>query len=315
MAVPAFATHMCIGSPWAWSIMGDIITKESGFVASAAEDWSLAQSCLPLSIVFVFLGGAAAVLGPWQARVGHRTALLAAAGAFGGGLALGSAGIYLHSLPLLYTGYGAFAGLGLGLAYTPCISTLMQWFPDKKGTASGITIAGFGSGALLFTPVVQNCTKYFSKPPEYLGLAKDFTLSNMDGKMFANVNGAAIEVVEALASDIAKLPYTLPEGLYVVGSGSTGAWETLAVCSAGYFAIMLASALTMRAPHPSYSVDTSSATSTDMSKSAPAPVKDVAMSEAIRTPQFHLLGITFTCVAMGGMGIFSVAKPMMSEVC
>lgn len=66
MAVPAFATHMCIGSPWAWSIMGDIITKEVGFVAPVAADWTLAQSCLPLSIVFVFLGGSAAVLGPWQ---------------------------------------------------------------------------------------------------------------------------------------------------------------------------------------------------------------------------------------------------------
>lgn len=74
----------------------------------------------------------------FRSRVGHRTSLLAAAGAFGGGLALGSLGIHLHSLPLLYAGYGALAGMGLGLAYTPCISTLMQWFPDRKGTASGV---------------------------------------------------------------------------------------------------------------------------------------------------------------------------------
>lgn len=66
MAIPAFATHMCIGSPWAWSIMGDIVTKEIGFVAPVAADWTLAQSCLPLSLVFVFLGGTAAALGPWQ---------------------------------------------------------------------------------------------------------------------------------------------------------------------------------------------------------------------------------------------------------
>jgi MFS family permease len=214
--------------------MGDIITKENGFVTAAASDWTLAQSCLPLSIVFVFLGGSAAALGPWQARVGHRTSLLAAATCFGGGLALGSAGIYAHSLPLLYTGYGALAGLGLGLSYTPCIAALMQWFPDKKGTASGITIAGFGSGALLFTPLVQHLTQHFARMPEYLGPAADFSLRSVGGRLFADLDSGAVEVVEALASDIGKLSHSaLPEGLYVVGSGGTGAAEALGVCAAG----------------------------------------------------------------------------------
>jgi hypothetical protein len=102
MAIPAFATHMCIGSPWAWSIMGDIVTREIGFVAPVAADWTLMQSAFPLSMVFFFLGGSAAVLGPWQSRVGHRKSILLAALAFGGGLGIGSLGIYLHQLPLLY---------------------------------------------------------------------------------------------------------------------------------------------------------------------------------------------------------------------
>lgn len=337
MAIPAFATNMCIGSPWAWSIMGDIITKEVGFVAPVAADWSLAQSCLPLSIVFVVLGGSAAALGPWQSRVGHRKSLFAAALTFGGGLAIGSAGIHLHSLPLLYAGYGALAGLGLGLSYTPCIATLMQWFPDRKGTASGITVAGFGSGALLFTPLVQNLTIFFAKMPEYVGPTEDFVLRNVNGCMFTDVNGSAVEVVEAIAYDIAKLSYALPEGLYIVGSGSTGASEALGVCAIGYFTVMLASALALRTPHSSYIPDQiTSSNSVVIAKSGipVASVKDISMPEAIRynictrycvlhtslffisrrSPQFHLLGITFTCLAMGGMGIFSVAKPMMSEV-
>lgn len=263
--------------------MGDVITKENGFVASVATDWTLAQSCLPLSLVFVFLGGSAAALGPWQARVGHRTSLLAASACFGSGLALGSVGVSMHSLPLLYAGYGALAGLGLGLSYTPCISTLMQWFPDKKGTASGIAVAGFGSGALLFTPLVQNLTKYFAKMPEFLGPAKDFALRSVDGKLFTDFNGSPVEVVEAMASDLAKLHYSLPEGLYVVGSGSTGAAETLAVCAAGYFSIMLVSALALRTPHPTFSPE-GMATSTNDKTSKPAivPIEDVSMAEAVR---------------------------------
>ena len=101
-------------------------------------------------------------------KVGARKAMAAASIAFGGGLTLGAAGLYLHSLPLLYLGYGFLGGTGIGLAYTPPVQTLMQWFPDKKGIASGLTIAGFGSGALLFTPCVQYLMKQFAVLPQYL---------------------------------------------------------------------------------------------------------------------------------------------------
>jgi MFS family permease len=268
--------------------MGDIITRENGFVAPTGLDWTLMQSALPLSIVFVFLGGSAAVLGPWQSRVGHRKSILYAAMSFGGGLAVGSLGIYLHVLPLLYLGYGALAGTGLGLAYTPCISALMQWFPDKKGTASGITIAGFGSGALLFTPLVQKLTKHFAKLPEYLGPAKDFAINIVDGNMYVDINGKAVQVVEAMAADVAKLSVKLPEGLYVVGSGSTGAAETLAVLAAGYFSVMFASSLALKTPHASFVPPVAAPSLKPLGADvgtapvAPPKVVDVSMQEAIR---------------------------------
>jgi MFS family permease len=191
-------------------------------VAPVAADWALSDAAFPLSLVFIMLGGSAAVLGPWQNKVGVRKALMFSSFAFGGGLMLGAAGIHFHMLPLLYLGYGIMGGTGLGLAYTPPIQTLMQWFPDKRGTASGLAIAGFGSGALVFTPLAQALMKHFAKLPEYVGPTKDFALQHIDGKMFTEVNGALVEVVEALSSDIAKLPYDLSEGLYVVGSGATG---------------------------------------------------------------------------------------------
>jgi MFS family permease len=314
MVVPAFATHMAIGSPWAWSIMADVITREKGFVASAASDWTLMESAFPLSVVFLVLGLSASVVGKWQMKVGARHAIAMSAAAFGGGCVMGAAGIQLHSLPLLYAGYGFMAGTGLGLAYTPPVQTLMQWFPDKKGIASGLTIAGFGSGALFFSPAVQYLMKQFAKMPEYLGPANQFTTSLKDGRLFADVNGAMVEVVNAGAAELAKVHYELAEGLYVVGSGSTGAAEALAVMGGAYFAVLMGSAMALRKPHPSFVAPMPVVTPGKNVYVPPVPAREINLDEAMRVPQFYLLGTAFFCLASGGMGMFSVAKPMMSEV-
>jgi MFS family permease len=303
------------GSPYGWSLMADIITKEQGFVASAAADWTLTETALPLSIVFAFQGLISAFFGKWQLKVGPRKTLACAALAFGGGVGLGALGIYLHSLPLIYLGYGALAGTGIGLGYTPPVQTLLQWFPDKKGIASGLAIAGFGSGALLFTPAIQHLSKKFAKLPEYLGPAENFTTKLIDGRLFADLGSdKLVEVIQVGTAELAKIPYTLSEGLYVVGSGSTGAYEALAIMSGIYFTSMLASSLLIRDPHPSYTVQTVPSTSTGPAQPAAIQYQDVSVEAAMRTKQFGLLGVSFFCLATGGMGMFSVAKPMMSEV-
>ena len=311
MTIPAFATHMCIGSPYGWSLMGDVLTREIGFVTSSAADWTLMQTALPLSLVFLMQGVSASIFGKWQLQVGPRLSLAAASVAFGGGITLGAIGIQLHSLPLLYLGYGFLGGTGIGLAYTPPVQTLIQWFPDKKGIASGLTIAGFGSGALVFTPLVQMLMKEYAKMPEYLGPVTNFATKVVDGRLFACVDGKMVEVVEAGIKELAKLPYDLSEGLYVVGTGSTGAAEALATFGAAYFVIMLGSSLAIKRPHPSFAPGGTAAKSAG---NPVATVPDVTLDAAMLTPQFHLLGITFMCVATGGMGLFSVAKPLMSEV-
>jgi len=186
--------------------MGDVLTREIGFVASSAADWTLMQTAFPLSLVFLMQGVSASLFGKWQLKVGPRLSLAAASVAFGGGLSLGAAGIYFHSLPLIYLGYGFLGGTGIGLAYTPPVQTLIQWFPDKKGIASGLTIAGFGSGALVFTPLVQMLMKQYAKMPEYLGPVTNFTTKVVDGRLFADVDGKMVEVVEAGIKELAKLP-------------------------------------------------------------------------------------------------------------
>jgi MFS family permease len=312
MVVPAFITHMAIGSTWAWSLTADVVTREQGFVAPAAADWTMMDSVFPLSMVFAVLGFSASALGKWQMKVGTRKAIAAASVTFGGGCLLGAAGIYCHNLPLLYLGYGGLAGLGLGLSYTPPVQTLMQWFPDKKGLASGLTIAGFGSGALVYTPIAQYLMKHFAKMPEYLGPANEFVTQVVDGKLFADVNGALVEVVRAGTAELAKIPYSLPEGLYVVGTGATGAAETLALMGGVYFSVLLASALAIRKPHPAYVAPV--AVVKQGGFVAPVPAREITLDEAMRQPQFYMLGVSFFCLAAGGIGMMGVAKPMMSEV-
>jgi MFS family permease len=313
MVIPAFTTQMCLGAPYAWSLMADVCTREIGIVAPAAADWSLLETAFPLSLVFVMHGLSASLLGKWQMKVGPRASMAAASVAFGGGIMAGAAGIYFHSIPLLYGGYGILGGLGIGLAYTPPIQTLISWFPDKKGLASGIVVAGFGSGALFFTPTVQYLMKHFAQVPDYLGPAGSTVTQIVDGKMFASLDGKLIEVVQAGAAELAKLPPGFSEGLYAVGTGSTGAAEALAVMGAGYMAVILASSLAMKTPHPSY-VPAGMVKAAGSSAPAAVVVADVSVDDAMKTPQFYLLGTTFFCVATGGMGLLSVAKPMMSEV-
>ena len=255
MVIPAFTTQMCLGAPYAWSLMADVTTREIGIVAPAAADWTLLETAFPLSLVFIMHGLSASLLGKWQMRVGPRASMAAASVAFGGGIMIGAAGIHLHSIPLLYAGYGILGGLGIGLAYTPPIQTLISWFPDKKGIAGGIVVAGFGSGALFFTPVVQMLMKQFAKVPDYLGSVSSNVTHTIDGKMFATIDGKLIECVQAGAAELAKLPPGFSEGLYAVGTGSTGAAEALAVMGAGYMAVILASSLAMKNPHPSYVVE------------------------------------------------------------
>ncbi|CAM9336130.1 unnamed protein product [Choristocarpus tenellus] len=316
MVVPAFATHMCIGSPWAWSVMSGTISCELGVVTSAAGDWTMAEATFPLSIVFALQGIAAAVAGKWALEVGPRLSMAVASLCFGGGLGLGGLGVEMHSLPVLYMGYGLLAGTGVGLAYTPPVQALISWFPDKKGLASGLTIAGFGSGALVFTPLVNSLMEKFSKMPIYLGAADEVTTVVKEGRTFAETANGLVEAVSVSNMDLARLPYDLAEGLYVVGSGSTGAAAGLGICGGLYGMLMMASAFAIKTPAPGYKPAGYSPTSEggDSTSKAPVVEKNVNPDMVLKTPQFYALSTTFFCVACGGMGLFSVAKPMMGEV-
>ena len=148
--------------------------------------------------------------------------------------------------------------------------------------------------------------KHFTVLPQYLGPAENFVTKVIDGRMFAEVNSELVEVVSAGVKELSKIPYDLAEGLYVVGTGSSGATEALCIMGAAYFATMLASALAIKGPHPTYKAP-AIVRAAGSTLPVTAPPVDITVDEAFRTPQFHLLGITFFCLATGGIGTSPVA--------
>jgi MFS family permease len=149
----ALAVHLSIGQAYAFSTFNLPLTKLIGLSHSAPDDWDLKQVGWIFSIAIVFLGSSAAVFGRWVERVGPRKSMFTAALCFGGGFLVSAVGIHLHQLWIIYLGYGVLGGCGLGIGYISPVSTLIKWFPDRPGMATGMAIMGFGGGALIAAPL------------------------------------------------------------------------------------------------------------------------------------------------------------------
>src|SRR5258708_389103 len=104
------------------------------------------------TLFFVVLGSSAAIFGPWVEREGPRKAGVVAAICWGGGFLISALGIHLHQIWLLWLGSGVIGGCGLGLGYISPVSTLIKWFPDRRGMATRLAIMGFGRGAMIGAP-------------------------------------------------------------------------------------------------------------------------------------------------------------------
>lgn len=169
----ALAIHLCIGQAYAFSVFNKPLTKIVAIsrlphadtlrtlsqsklvdaVTAAPTDWSIPTVTWVFSIAIVCLGLSAATFGAWLDRVGPRKAMFASAMCFSGGFFLGAIGVRYHQYWLLLGGYGVLGGIGLGLGYISPVSTLIKWFPDKPGMATGLAIMGFGGGAMIAAPL------------------------------------------------------------------------------------------------------------------------------------------------------------------
>jgi MFS family permease len=189
----AIAVHLCIGQAYAFSPFNLPMTRLIGMTQSAPDDWTLPQLGWIFSIAIVVLGLSAATFGRWVERVGPRRAMVTAALCFSGGFFISAIGIWLHLLWLVYLGYGVLGGCGLGIGYISPVSTLIKWFPDRPGMATGMAIMGFGGGGLIASPLEVMLMSAFRTPTSQ-GVAETFVVMGAIYLVFMMLGAVIVRV-------------------------------------------------------------------------------------------------------------------------
>ena len=239
---------------------------------------------------------------------------LVAALCWGGGFLLGGCGILMHWLWLLYLGYGVLGGIGLGLGYVSPVSTLIRWFPDRRGMAAGLAIMGFGGGAIIAAPMNEALIRYFYEAPDHLGQTEQVPLGTEGGRRFAEVDGQQREVVVIVPQEIKDMIVPGSAGVYVVGTGRTGIAETFFVLSALYTVVMLIATFAYRVPPPGWRPAGWDPELAEKKKGKLVSSHDVGIDEALRTRQFYFVWIVLCFNVTAGIGVLGVAKTMISEI-
>ena len=313
VAPAALGIHLCIGSVYAWSLFNPALIKRLGVVTSAADDWTLKSVVWIFTVAIVFLGLSAAVGGKWLEKVGPRMVGTVSAICWGGGFIVGGIGILTGELWLLYLGYGVIGGCGLGLGYVSPVGTLIRWFPDRRGMATGIAIMGFGGGAMIAKFMIEPFIKIYYKAPEYLGTVDAVELITESGRRLVEIAGELREVVVVGANDLAGMYAPGPEGVYLVGTGTVGVAQAFFTLGAIYFVIMLCAAFGYRIPREGWKPAGWEPPAEDKLKSM-ITQHHVHIDEALKTRQFYQLWVILCFNVTAGIGVLGVAKTMMSEI-
>ena len=183
----ALAIHLCIGMAYGFSVFWLPLSHAIGMdqpvacpdlnlffaLFTTSCDWRVADLGWMYTLFFVFLGSSAALWGGWLERVGPRKAGMVSALCWCGGISVAAIGVMVHQLWLMWLGAGVIGGVGLGLGYISPVSTLIKWFPDRRGMATGMAIMGFGGGAMIGTPLADNLMNTF-KSGESVGVWQTF---------------------------------------------------------------------------------------------------------------------------------------------
>tara|TARA_B100000530_G_scaffold14431_1_gene10307 strand:- start:336 stop:2021 length:1686 start_codon:yes stop_codon:yes gene_type:complete len=309
----SIAIHLCIGSVYAWSIYNPPLTRIQGVVASSAGDWSLSAVVWVFTVAIVSLGLAAAFAGKWLEEAGPRKVGVVAAFCWGGGYLVGALGILTHQLWLLYLGYGVIGGCGLGMGYVSPVSTLIRWFPDRRGMATGMAIMGFGGGAMIGTPMKEFFIRMFYQAPDYLGTASEVSLVTEAGRRFAEVSGVLREVVVIGAAEVREMTVPGPEGVYLVNTGATGVAETFLVIGLIYLAVMLIAAFSYRIPAEGWKPE-GWAEPNEEKRGTLISTHNVHLDEALKTRQFYQLWVVLCFNVTAGIGVLGVARTMITEI-
>ncbi|SFN34146.1 L-lactate MFS transporter [Salegentibacter flavus] len=168
IALSAIGIHLSIGAAYAYSVYTIPLTETMG--------WTVSSVTLAFTFMMVLGGGAAALFGKFVERSGPRKSAMLAAVLFGLGQAGSGLSVAMDSLPLFLLTYGILSGLGLGIGYIAPVSTLVKWFPDHRGLATGMAVLGFGTGALITAPVAAYLMENLSIPVTFYILGFSYFL-------------------------------------------------------------------------------------------------------------------------------------------
>ncbi len=186
----ALAIHLCIGMAYGFSVFWLPLSRalgvksaivcgpELGFLGqlfTTGCDWQISTLGWMYTLYFVLLGSSAALWGGWLERAGPRKAGVVSALCWCGGMLVSALGVHLHQFWLMALGSGVIGGIGLGLGYISPVSTLIKWFPDRRGMATGMAIMGFGGGAMIGSPLAADLIAHFSSPTD-VGVAQTFVV-------------------------------------------------------------------------------------------------------------------------------------------
>ena len=189
----ALAIHLSIGMAYGFSVFWLPLSKAVGIKESIACgpevgffqelfvtqcDWSISTLGWMFTLFFVFLGSSAALWGGWLDHVGPRKAAVVSTLCWCGGMLFSALGIYVHQFWMLLLGSGVIGGIGLGLGYISPVSTLIKWFPDRRGMATGMAIMGFGGGAMIGSPLAAGLMKHFASATD-VGVMQTFIVMAM----------------------------------------------------------------------------------------------------------------------------------------
>src|SRR5271163_2395476 len=205
----ALAIHLAIGQAYAFSVFkkplnyllqvassGGGLKALPGVDSPNPSDWKFTSLGWIFSLAIVCLGLSAAIFGKWLERVGPRRAMFTSAVCFTSGFFISALGVQLHQLWLIYFGYGVIGGIGLGIGYISPVSTLIKWFPDRPGMATGMAIMGFGGGAFIAAPLSVLLMAHFATPTS-VGVVETFVTMGVIYFMFMMIGVYAVRVPTA----------------------------------------------------------------------------------------------------------------------
>ena len=198
----ALAIHLCIGMAYGFSVFWLPLSRALGITTptmcpdltltaalfTTVCDWRVSDLGWIYTLFFVFLGSSAALWGGWLERSGPRKAGVVAAICWCGGIVIAAVGVILHQLWIMWLGAGVLGGIGLGLGYISPVSTLIKWFPDRRGMATGMAIMGFGGGAMIGAPLADRLMTHF-RTPTSVGVWQTFLV--LAGLYFASMMAGA----------------------------------------------------------------------------------------------------------------------------